>query len=205
VVDSDGALAPLARWSRALWLVSGALTLVYSSLYGAEAFLGTYPSAREFVGPVAYIVAFVALLGLAPALADRRPRLARAGAVLAVLGAAGFLLNLLAGAGVVPEEATWVGAGQLVLILVGMTLSFLVFGAASLRSGAFSRTVGALLLAPVVVMGLNLGVVAAGLASPEARFVVSGLWGLSFLAIGFTLRSEGTADGRSKPTPDAAP
>lgn len=199
--DSDGALGTLAPWSPTLWLAAGATILVYSSLYATEAFLGAYPAARDFVGPIGYVVAFVALLGLYPALADRRPGLARAGATLAVLGAAGFSLTVLASAGVVPEDAAWVGAGQLVLILLGMTLSFLVFGVATLRSGAFSRTVGALLLAPVVVMGLNLGVVAAGLASPEARFVVSGLWGLSFLAIGRALRTLDAPASHAEPRP----
>lgn len=201
MADSDGALGSLERWSPTLWLAAGALTLVYSSLYGAEAFLGGYPAAREFIGPIGYIVAFAALLGLYPAVTNRRPWLARAGAGLAVLGAAGFLLTLLASAGVVPEEEAWVGAGQVVLILVGMTLSFLAFGAASLLSGVHSRTVGGLLLVPVVVMAMNLGVVFAGLASAEARFVVSGLWGLSFLALGFTLRTEDAPAGRAQPRP----
>lgn len=202
MADSDGALGSLERWSPTLWLAAGALTLVYSSLYGAEAFLGGYPAAREFIGPIGYIVAFAALLGLYPAVANRRPWLARAGAGLAVLGAAGFLLTLLASAGVVPEDAAWVGAGQLVLILGGMTLSFLVFGGTSLRSGVFSRIVGVLLLMPVAVMALNLSVVIAGLSSPEARFIVSGLWGLSFLGIGFALVTEADTGDQSTPTPD---
>lgn len=203
MADSDGVFDSLERWSPTLFLAAGGLTLVYSSLYGAEAFLGTYPAARAFVGPVGYVVAFAALLGLSPTVADRRPWMARAGAVLAVLGAAGFLLTIVARAGVVPEDAAWVGAGQLVLILVGMTLSFLVFGVASLRSGVYSGAVGVLLLMPAAVMGLNLSVVVAGLSSAEARFIVSGLWGLSFLALGFTLRTEADAGDRSTPAPDA--
>lgn len=199
MTDSDGPLAALEPWSPTLWLGAGALTLVYSSLYGAEAFLGTYPAARDFVGPVGYVVAFVALLGLYPRVAERGPWLARLGAVLAVLGAAGFTLDILANAGVVSEGAAWVNAGRLLAILVGMTMSFLVFGVATLRSGVHSRTVGALLLAPVLVMGLNLGVVATGLASAEARFVVSGLWGLSFLALGVALGTGDAPADRAEP------
>lgn len=190
MADSDGVLDPLARWNSTLWFVSGAIGVVYASLYGMEAFLGTYPAAREFFGPVMNVVAFSALLGLYPVLADRRPWLARAGGIFAALAIVGSVLTLVATAGLVSEGVTWLAASQLLFIIVGMTLAFLAFGAASLRSEVYSRTVGLLLLAPVVVMGLNLGIVVAGYASPEGRLLVSGLWAVAYLVIGAKLRTE---------------
>lgn len=203
MADSDGVLNLLARWSPTLWIGSGVLGIVYASLYGMEAFLGTYPAVREFFGPVMNIVAFSALLGLYPVLVDRRPWLARAGGVCAVLAIVGSSLVIGATAGLVPEEATWVAASQLLFIIVGMSLAFLVFAVASLRSGVYSRTIGLLLLVPVVIMGLNLGIVVAGYASPEGRLLVSGLWAVTYLALGVTLRTEDGVSESSKPAPDA--
>lgn len=201
--DSDDALNPIERWSPMLWLGSGAIGIIYASLYGMEAFLGTYPAAREFLGPLMNIVAFTALLGLYPVLVDRRPWLARAGGVFAVLAILGSVLALSATAGVISEGATWVAASQLLFIIVGMTLAFLVFSAASLRSEVYSRALGLLLLVPVVIMGLNLGIVFAGYASPEGRLLVSGLWAVTYLIIGATLRTQGGLSDASKPAADA--
>lgn len=197
MTDREGNMATLEKWSPTLFLVAGAIVVVYSSLYGAEAFLGTYPAAREFIGSVGYIIGFVGLLGLYPALTDRSPKLARAGAAFAVLGIVGFLVSIVESAGILSgEPPAWLATSELLFILAGMVLAFIAFSVANLRSDAYSRTVSLLLIAPIVVMALNLAVVMAGLASPEARFLVSGLWGLSYLAIGVTLRTEaGSTDG----------
>lgn len=195
----------LEKMSSELFLISGAVGIVYASLYGVEAFAGTYPAVRDFLGPISYIVAFVGLLGLHARLADRRPKLAHTGAFFAILASVGFLLSLLGSAGVVPSELPgWVEALQFLFILVGWVLSFLLFSVGSLRSGTFTRTVGLLLLAPVVVQVLNIGVVVAGYSSPEARLVNSGLWALSYLAIGIALRTQGVRTQRAGATPDSA-
>lgn len=203
MADNDGVLDPLEELGPALWLGSGALGLVYASLYGTEAFLGTYPAIREFLGPVMNILAFTALLGLYPVFADRRPWLARTGGVCAVLAIAGSVLAILSTAGLVSEGAAWVAASLFVSIVFGMTIAFLALGVASLRSAVYSRTVGVLLLVPVVVMGLNIGIVIAGYASPEGRLLVSGLWAVTYLGIGVTLRTERGSGGPSKTAPGA--
>lgn len=195
----------LEKVSSELFLISGAVGIVYASLYGMEAFVGTYPAVRDFLGPISYIVAFVGLLGLHARLADRRPKLAHAGAFFAVLAGVGFLLSLLGSAGVVPSELpAMVEAIQFLFILVGWVLSFLLFSVGGLRSDAFTRTVGILLLAPVAVQVLNIGAVAAGYSSPEARLFNSGLWALSYLAIGLALRTQGVRPQRGGATPDTA-
>lgn len=203
MADEAGASDPLGGWRPAAWLIAGTIGVVYASFYGAEAVLGTYPSVREFLGPVMNVLAFVALLGLYPVLVDRHPLLARIGGIAAVLAIVGSVLDIGATAGVVPEGAPWFAASQLLFILLGMTLAFLAYAVATLRSDAYSRPVGLLLLAPVAIMVLNVAIVVAGYASPEGRLLVSGLWAVSYLAIGNRLRTEGAAGDGTRPTPGA--
>lgn len=203
MADSDGTSLPFERWSVLLWFGSGVVGIVYAALYGMEVFTGTYPAVRGFLGPIMNVLGFAALLGLYPVVVDRRPWLARIGGVCAVLALVGATVGFLAAAGVVSQEVFWVGASQLLFVVGGMSLGFLAFGVASLRSAIHSRTVGLLLLVPVAVMILNLGIVVAGYASPEGRLLVSGLWAVTYLAIGVTLRTDDTAADRPEPTPDA--
>jgi hypothetical protein len=202
VTETEG--SPTKR-SSALLLVAGAVVAVYSSLYAVEAFAGSYPSARDVIGPVGYIVAFVGLIGLYPAFADRTPKLATGGAVFAGIGIVGYLMTIVGSFGVLSSEPAWFRGSMILLILSGMILAYLLLGVASLRSGVYSRTLGLSLLAPVPIMGLNLGVVVTGYSSAEARFLVSGLWALSFLAIGATLRTErDRTDASGSPTETVA-
>lgn len=201
---ADSALDSLKRLSPTLWFVSGGIGVVYASLYGMEAFVGTYPSIRTFFGPAMSVAAFLALLGLYPVLAGRHPWLARVGGFCGALAIVGSFVALLEAAGVVSDEATWFVVSQLVSIVLGMSLAFFAFGVGSLRSERYSRTVGLLLLVPALIMVLNLGIVIAGYASPEGRLLVSGFWAVTYLAIGGTLRAEDGSTAASKPTAEAA-
>lgn len=201
MADSDSVVAPLEQWSPKLFLAAGGVLAVYAALYGTEAFLDTFPAVRDVLGPAGYVIGFVGLLGLYPALADRSPKLARAGAFFAVLGIMGWLVSLVGRAGIVSGAPAAVDAIEAVFILIGMILAFLAFAAASLRTDIYSRTVGLLLLGPFLVNALNFGIVIAGYASPEGRFVTSGLWALSYLAIGIALSTEGIPAGRTEPQP----
>lgn len=201
---ADSTLDSLERLSPTLWFVSGGIGVVYASLYGMEALVGTYPSVRALFGPVMNVAAFLALLGLYPGLVDRRPWLARVGGGFAALATVGSFVALLEAAGAVSDEATWFVVSQLVSIVLGMSLAFLAFGAGSLRSELHSRTVGVLLLVPALIMVLNLGVVIGGYASPEGRLLVSGLWAVTYLAIGISLRTDGGSSVSATPTPDTS-
>jgi hypothetical protein len=202
--DKDTVLAPLEQWSSTLFLVAGALLVVYSVLFAAEAFMDTYPAVRGSIGPLGYIVGFAGLLGLYPALADRSPKLAGAGAVFAAIGAVGWLVSLAGRSGILSGARGAVDAIEALFILLGMILAFLVFSLASIRTDVYSRTVGLLLLGPFLVNGVNFGIVIAGYASPEGRFVTSGLWALSYLAIGIALRTEDVPSERRAPAPAEA-
>lgn len=188
--DSAETAGRLERWDPTLWLAAGTLGVVYASLYGMEAVTGSYPEFRAFMGPVMNVLAFAALLGIYPVLVDDRPWLSRIGAGFAVLAIAGSILTVGVTAGLVSSDPPWVSASQLVSIVGGMSIAFLAFAGASLRSTAYSRTVGVLLLAPVAVMALNIAIVVAGYSSPEGRLLVSGLWAVTYLALGARLRGE---------------
>lgn len=195
--DSEGVLASIERWSTTLFLVAGALGLVYTAFWGFVAFAGAdYPILRDVVFRLAaYVVASVALLGLYPSLADESPKLARAGAVFAGLSVVGWLADGLLGTsrslavylGATPPA--WLGAFG-ILILLGFVLGFPSFGVASLRTDVYSQTVGLALLTPLLVTAMNIGIVFAGMTSPEARALVSLGYATSHLAIGFSLRNQ---------------
>lgn len=197
----NGTLAPLQRWSPALFLLTGVVLIGYASLFATEAFMDTYPAVRDFIGPVGYIIGFVGLLGLYPALTDRSPKLARAGAGFAVVGIVGWLVSIILRADLLGSEPEALGAVQAIAILIGMILAFLVFAIAVLRTDVHTRTVGLVLLGPFLVNLVNFGIISAGYASPEGRFVTSGLWALSYLAIGIALRNEGIEPCHSGPQP----
>lgn len=205
---SEGVLGRVEPWSGTLFLVAGALSVVYATLWGLVAFAGIdYPILRDVVFRIpGYVIGFVALVGLYPSLADRSPKLAAIGAVFGALGAVGWLVDGLAGtsrslaAYLGTEPPAWLGAFG-ILILLGFVLGHLSFGVASIRTDVYSRAVGVALLTPLVVVVVNLGIVAAGLTSPEGRFVVSSGFAIAHLAIGFALRTDGLPIGRANPQP----
>lgn len=208
MADSEGLLARIEPLSPTLFIVAGALSIVYTAFWALEMFAGIdYPILRDVVFRVpAYVIGFVALAGLYPSLADRSPKLALVGAVFAILGVVGWVVDGLGGTSrslavyLGAEPPAWLGAFG-VLIMLGFVLGHLSYGAASLRTGVYSRAVGLALLSPLAVMVLNISIVAAGLTSPGARFVVSAGFALAHLAIGVSLRADDLAAKRVKPQP----
>lgn len=196
----------IERWSATLFLVAGGVLVVHAITHGLEAFAGIeYPWHHEFpFGVAGMFLGFVALLGLYPKTAGRMPKLARAGAVVAVLGAAGWLVM---GVAVLAEELgteppAWIDAVGLVMIF-GVVLGYLAFGVAGLRTDIVSQTTGLVLLTPVVVMVVNLGIATAGYGSLAGQFVVATGFAVAHLAIGTTLRTEDPFAGRAETAPGA--
>lgn len=197
----------LERWSAPLFLIAGGLLVVHAITHGLEAFTSIeYPMHHEFpFGVAGMTLGFVALLGLYPSTADRLPKLARAGAIVAVIGALGWLVM---GVALFAEELgaeppAWIEAIGLVMIF-GVILSYLVFGVASLRTDIVSHTTGLVLLTPVVVMVVNLGIATAGYGSLTGQFIVATGFAVAHLAIGTTLKREDRLAGRTGRTPRAA-
>lgn len=210
--DSDGVLAPLDGKSPTLLLVAGGILVVYAVLHGMEAFLDSgYPMVRDgIVRPIGYVIGFVGVLGLYPSLADRSPKLARVGAIFTSLGAVGWFVSGFVGssrglaAHLGMDPPAWLGAFGL-LIMLGFVVGFPSFGVASLRTGVYSRTVGLVLLAPIVVMATNVAFVAGEFVDVAVgRFVVSTGDALIVLALGVVLRTGSAPTGSADPRPAEA-
>lgn len=196
----------LERWSATLFLVAGGVLVVHAITHGLEAFAGfEYPWHHEFpFGVAGMVLGFVALLGLYPKAADRMPKLARTGAVLAVLGSAGWIVTGLSifarELGAEPPAALEAVALPMIF---GVVLGYLAFSVAGLRTDTVSRTTALVLLTPVLVMVVNLGVGLAGYGSPAGQFVVATGFAVAHLAIGATLRAEDGSTGSTEPAPEA--
>lgn len=195
MTDSDGVLAPLDGKSPALFLVAGGLLVPFAALLVYEA-LTNAAAPEDVFGPPGFFLAMVALLGLYPGLADRTPRLARAGAIVAAISAAGWLvvtvLSIGETAGALPPLEDFGVLGLVVVLAAGlpMVLAYLSFGVGSLRTDVHSRTLGVLLLAPPAIFGVMIvgGVLTGGTAVGAA--VLSSGQAISHVAIGYTLRTE---------------
>lgn len=196
----------LERKSPTLFLIAGAILVVHAVHHGLEAFVDVhYPLHHEVpFGVAGMILGFVALLGLYPRVVDRTPKLARAGAVFAILGAVGWFVT---GATALAEDLgmtppAWLGAFGL-LIFLGIILGYLAFSVASLRTTALSRTTGLALLTPLLVMAMNISIVQLGYSSPEGQFAVSSGFALAHLAIGGALRTEEVPPERAESASEA--
>jgi hypothetical protein len=204
-------LAPFEPWSPVAFLAAGGLFVCFAVLWGAAAVTELAPRpAVDVFGPAGWVAAFVGLLGLYPAVGDRSPKLARAGALLAVIGLVGGTVTAVANlgqlVGAIPEPPAWFAALNLLLVL-GIVPGFLAFAVAVLRTGADSRTVGILLLAPAVLFVVN--IVRVALLGPRAPtgapFVLGGGQALVLLAIGYALRTSRQPTDRTERATDSVP
>lgn len=180
--------------SHRLFLVGGVLVVAYGVLLGLQAATDTtYQTAGSVLAGSGGALAFLGLLGLYPRVADANRWLARTAAGAAIVGAVGFAVVALGAAAVVagllPQETTDGPSAVFLLVLVGMLLGFGLFGIASYRSGTQSNRTSLLLFAPAVVFALVVGSGAAGLTQPWVPAVLGTLHGLSYLAIGTSLRA----------------
>ena len=89
--------------------------------------------------------------------------------------------------------------------LIGIVLGFITFGVAVLRTDAYSRSVGLLLLVPGVLFPTVL-VAVITMAEGGFPYVIhvlhNGTDALVLLAVGYLLRLKGVPTGRAEPTPD---
>ena len=132
-----------------LFLAGGALYAVLAANRLLATFVGTsywFASTFAWAGTV---LVLLGLLGLYPALVERRPYLSRVGAAVALIAAfASFVVlvgELIKAAGLLSEAPgpLWVSP---FVGMFGADLAFLVFGGAVLLTGTHPRVVGGLLL-----------------------------------------------------------
>lgn len=75
MTNRNGILGSIERQTGALFLVAGAMFFVFAAMWGVEAFLNR-SAPKNIFGPAGFAFAFLGMLGLYPALADRSRRLA---------------------------------------------------------------------------------------------------------------------------------
>jgi len=199
----------LERWRSTLFLIAGALLAVTTALWGARVFMNMELEVmRGFFAPAGMTFAFLGLLGLYPALATQTPWLARAAAFFTVVGIVGTSMRAVVAAsqlaGILDARPAWIDPFE-PLLLVGIVLGFITFGVAVLRTDAYSRTVGLLLLIPGILFPVVLGSIIA-MAEGEFPYVIhvlhNGADALALLAVGYLFRLEDVRTGRAEPAPE---
>ena len=203
----------LERWSPIGFIVGGGGFLISLALLVVDTMSAvTVPeiAVSVVVIPSLFALTVFAFPGFYPYVADGSSRLALAGLVAAVVGAATITvmtvgkvaLHVLGVIGFTDEGPLVAG---LFLWAVAFFLSVLFYGVASLRSGEPSRLVGLLLLVIVVepastllndVLGLDFGI--------AILYVTLGVAGLALVLIGYSLRSAATSSGRAESASEMA-
>lgn len=179
------------RASPRLFLLGGTLVVGHAAIRGLEAFTAITPPVDVFA-PMGYLLALVGLLGLYPSLRERTPRLTRVASSMAVIPLVGWIVITAVSVGeltgVAPQAAVLPGA-VFGVHMVGLILTYVLFGAAVQRSGRHPRAVGVLLfVVPTLFIGMLVGAAVMG-QSAVGPFVVGSLLALSHLAIGYSLQT----------------
>ncbi len=196
----------LESWSPMLFLVGFALELVFALNHGA-AYLVETVTFIDWIYPSVLLGRLAVLLGLAGLsvrLASRHPRWGKGSRIILALAMVFTLvlisLSILNIVGIVsftdfvatPVMAVF-GIGTVALTI----LSFVFFGVAGLRTGAYPAAIGGLML--IATLAIVFVLLGSGTFSTNVRGAVGeGLNALVFLAIWYVLSTE------SKPTTTAA-
>lgn len=204
--DSKRPGVAFESWSSTLFFIAGGLFVVFAGFWAAFAFTEMSSEVvQNVVGPAGWTASFIGLLGLYPTLADRSPRLAAVGAVFVALGLVGGMIatvgNLFQLLGVLAEPPAWLEPLQL-LLMIGIVPGFLTVGSIALRTRAWSRHLGLLVLSPALIFVVNIVRVSTlGSTTPMwAPFVLGSGQALVLLGIGYALRTEAfPSDGVASP------
>lgn len=197
--DITGLWRSLNRWSSTLFLVGGVLALIFAARKPVQILMDTGYGNVGFLFLSGYLLAFIGLFGLYPQLARQKRWLAGVGAVGACLGMVGFAGSVFVIgmdlAGFFPENPP-VWLNTVPLSIIGMIVGYLAFGVASLRSDTYARLLGLLLLVPGLLFGFSV-IVDLAPGFDQWRFLFGVGQAVSFLAIGYVLRTQGREASRS--------
>ncbi|MFC7229221.1 hypothetical protein N0B31_17610 [Salinirubellus salinus] len=152
-MTAGSAFARLRPWSPRLFLLAGVGAFAFAIDNALTAFTGTsYPLVGILVAPAAFLLAVVGLLGLSADLVGPGGTLARVARGIALLpvvtwtliivGGTAEYAGLLSGAGGLPPLLSLV-------TIVLMILTYLLFGATTLRTDVLPTAVGVLMLLEV--------------------------------------------------------
>jgi hypothetical protein len=138
----------LAKWSATALIIAGLVQLFNLLLHTLPALIDLSPPelVRDLTLASAGIVALIGLLGFVPQLREAAPRLTRAGTLVAILALIGQFA-IAVGEPLIGGETppTWFLPFFLFHWIL-LPLSFLLFGAASVRTHTPSRGVGSILV-----------------------------------------------------------
>lgn len=206
----NGVWELLEQQSGTAFVVGGLLMIVDAAFVAANIVTGSESLlllGQAFVGG-AWAIALIGLLGLYPGLADRSRWLSRTGALFSVIGVVVFTImavtSLVYYAGIPTGEYSDIGMYFIPGVLIGSVLGFVSFSVASLRTDAYSWTLGILLLAPPILVVSNILRFVAGNESVILTFAIVVADALAMLGIGYVLQSRSSSTERPKPTADSA-
>lgn len=193
----------LERLSVTMFLLGAGLLIINSGILVYDVIEGTelrLPLGQVFIG-AGWAAVLVGMLGMYPRLADRRPWLARASALFAGIGIFGYTLmavtHVAAVAGIPDSTLEPFVPVFFLPVLVGTFVAFPLFAATSLLTGAYSRPISILLVAPPVTFVVNV------LTGPSAESILGVVVALVvvFATIGYLLRTDGgSVDRPPSPT-----
>lgn len=210
MTERPGVLAPLEQKSSTLFLVAGFLLAVFAANTAARVFTdGGVAQIHGIVGPAGFAVGLAGLLGLYPGIADDGGTLARLAGIVAAIPFVGWFVTAVVGIGnvlgVLPDASVVLPGVAFVGVFLTTMLAFILFGVASLRTGAHSRSVGLVLLVPAIPFLTLILVVQAIPAVEWGEFVIDSGHALAHLAVGIALRGRLVPRSRTEPAPDATP
>lgn len=191
---------PLERRRTTVFLAAGVLLLGYAVSKAIYTFTDVTPVGAFDVtfGGIGLLVAMLGLFALYPRVREGARWTALAGVLVTAVGAVGTLalvgwvaIETLLNAGypAIPAESPAWTVPVFFGVFVALILGFLLFGAASLRSGALSQRVGGLLVVP----GLSwAGLIVGNVVLTPGQYIglVYVPIALALLAIGYLLGAE---------------
>ena len=186
------------RWSATAFVIAGIAWLADTLVVGLELLrlspAGVISSGLVLVG---LLCSMLGLLGLHGRVADRAPRLALASSLVAAVGGAAIVVQLVWGAAAIALAAIPTPPGITTLVLGTLVVVGLAsFGITSLYTGLPSHTVGALLVALLVVF------VGAAVSTEWVQFGLEGVLSGVSLAIGYLLYTGGSLSQPEAPSSD---
>lgn len=209
---STGRWESLEQWSPTAFLVAGAALFGGFFLRAGEliAVGEQFQAVPEWFFAIFTLIGVIAvsigLIGFYPYVADRSPWLALGGVIAAAIG--GLSIVLAVGGSIVLDLlgilAFTAGEGNPVLLalfflfIIGLLLSFLLYGIASVRTRSPSLVIGALLLVPIVepIAVIFFDLLAVVNVGAAGLLATSAIYSVSLLAIGYFLRTVTSEPGR---------
>lgn len=182
----------LERWHSVAFFAAGVAFLAITINDGAKVIANTGVNLSPLVHLGLMLVVYVGLLGISPRLRARAPRMGRVCQVL--VGVFGVVIVLTFGVGIFPESIPRsLFALTVASSIIGTALTVTVYGATTLRSHAYSRAVGGLLLLAAFGLYVLIAkvILFGDIGGPEWLPIIhNGLVGVSLTAVGARLRTE---------------